>query len=100
MLVKDDQLIFKCPKSYENHNKDFNKDLINKFGSTYEFCDGDINEFILLLRKGVYRYECIDSWKRFDEILLPNKDDFYSSLKMEGLTVADYRHAKKSVSRF
>ena len=100
MLPKDDQLIFNYSKCNKNDNKDFNKDLINKFGSTYEFCDGDINEFILLLRKGVYRYECMDSWERFDEILLPNKDDFYSSLKMEGLTVVDYRHAKKVFQEF
>ena len=28
--------------------KDFNKDLINRFKSTYEFCNKDINKFILL----------------------------------------------------
>ena len=28
--------------------------LIKKFSNTYEFCNGDINKFILLLRKGVY----------------------------------------------
>ena len=35
----------------------------------------------------------MDSWKRFNETLLPNKD-FYSSLNTEGVTSADYRHAK------
>ena len=29
--------------------------------------------FILLLRKGIYPYKYMDSWKRFDETLLPNK---------------------------
>ena len=28
----------------------------------------------------------MDSCKRFDETLLPNKEDFYSSLNMEGIT--------------
>ena len=51
MLVKDDQLIFKCLKCNMNHNKDFNDDLINRFASTYEFCDKDINIFIFFLRK-------------------------------------------------
>ena len=73
MLVKDDQLIFKCSKCNKNHNKDFNKDLINRFANTHKFCDGDINKFILLLTKGVYPYECMDSCERFDGILLPNK---------------------------
>ena len=27
----------------------------------------DLNKFILLLRKGVYPYEYMDSWQRFDE---------------------------------
>ena len=31
------------------------------------------SKFILLLRKGVYPYEHIDSWKRFNETTLPNK---------------------------
>ena len=69
MLVQDNQLIFKCSKCNKYHNKDFNKDLINRFASTYKFCDGDINEFILLLRKRIYSYEYMDSWERFDEIL-------------------------------
>ena len=92
--VKDDQLIFKCSKWNKNHNKDFNKDLINIFTSTYRFCDGDINKYILLLRKGVYPYEYMNNWERFDEILLPNKEDFYCSINTECITDADYRHAK------
>ena len=94
MSVKNDQLIFKCLKCNKNHNKDFNKGLINRFESTYEFCDGDINKFILLLRKRVYPYEYMDDWERFDEMLLPNKKDFYSSLIIEDITDGDYRHAK------
>ena len=37
----------------KNH---FNKDLIKRFANIYEFCNEDINKFILLLRKGVYPY--------------------------------------------
>ena len=43
----------------------------------YEFCNEDISKFILLLRKGVYPYEYMDSWERFDETSLPNKEAFY-----------------------
>ena len=49
----------------------------------------------MLLIKGIYPYEYIDSWERFDEALLPTKGDFYSSLNMEGVTSVDYRHAKR-----
>ena len=67
MITKDDQLIFRCFECKKNYQKDFNKDLINRFANTYEFCNKDINRFILLLRKGIYPYEYIDSWERFDE---------------------------------
>ena len=35
------------------------------------FANGDLNKSILLLRKGVYPYEYMDSWQRFDETSLP-----------------------------
>ena len=61
----------------------------------YEFCDRDINKIILLLRKGVYPYEYVDSWERFDEKLLPKKENFYSNLNMENIIDFDYKHAKR-----
>ena len=42
----------------------------------------------------MYPYEYMDSWKRFDETLLPNKEDFYSCLNMEYITDSDHGHAK------
>ena len=42
----------------------------------YEICNRNINKFILLLKKGVYPYEYMDSWERFYQGLLTKKDDF------------------------
>ena len=67
MTTKDEQLIFNCFRCKKNYEKNFNKDLIKRFANTYEFCNADLNKFILLLRKGVYAYKYMDSWKRFDE---------------------------------
>ena len=100
MPVKDDQLIFRCFKCIKNYNKDFNKDSIKRFENTYEFCERDINEFILLLRKGVYPYEYMDSWERFNEKLLPDQEALYSSLNMEDITDVDDRHAKRVFKNF
>ena len=37
----------------------------------------------------------MDSWERFNQISLPNKEDFYSSLNMEDITDADDIHGKR-----
>ena len=95
MIPRDDQLIFVCFQYKKNDQKDFNKDLINRFANTCEFCNKDIKTLILLLRKGTYPYEYIDSWERFDKTSLPDKEAFYSSLNMEGIASLDYRHAKR-----
>ena len=50
---------------------------------------------LLLLRKGVYPYEYIDSQERFNEIILPDKKAFYSELNLEDTTNKDYAHAQK-----
>ena len=55
MITRDYQLIFTCFECKKNYQKDFNKDLINRFASTYEFCNKNINRLILLLRKGFIR---------------------------------------------
>ena len=74
--------------------------LIKKFPNTYKFCNNDINKFILLLRKSVYLYEYMDSWERFDEKSLPNKETFYSNLNVEDITDVAYRHVKRVYKEF
>ena len=95
MSVKDNQLIFQCLECKKNYRKDFNKESIKRFANTYEFCSGEINKFIVLLRKGVYPYEYMDSWGRFDETSLPDKKSFYSELYLEDITDKDYAHGQK-----
>ena len=49
----------------------------------------------MLLRKGVYPYECMNIWEKFDETTLPPKKDFYSELNVKGISDEDYAHAQK-----
>ena len=37
----------------------------------------------------------MDSWERFDETWLPDKEAFYSTLNMKHITDVDHRHAKR-----
>ena len=37
----------------------------------------------------------MDSWERFDETSLPDKEAFYSSLNMEDIKDVVHRHAKR-----
>ena len=55
MSFKDNQLYFQCLECKKNYKKDY-KELVKRFANTYEFCNGDTNKFILVLRKGVYPY--------------------------------------------
>ena len=80
----------KCKKSTKTKHG-----LTKKFPHIYKFCKGDLNKFALLLRKGVYPYEYMDSWERFNETSLPDKKAFYSELNLEDITDKDYEHAQK-----
>ena len=53
-----------------------NRKTNQKVSSIYQFCIGNLNKFILLLRKGVYLYEYMDSWEKCDETTLPPKKPF------------------------
>ena len=73
---------------------------IEKFYNAYQLCNKGLNKFALLLRKGIYPYEYMESWERFKEEPLPDKLSFYSELNNEHITDEDYAHAQKVWSTF
>ena len=99
-ITKNEKLLLKCFNCNNYYKKKFNKELIKTFKNMYSFCDSDLNKFILLLRKGVYPYEYMDSWEKFNETLLPSKEDFYSNLNMEDIDDIDYRHGNNVFKGF
>ena len=54
----------------------------------------------MLLKKGVYPYEYMDDWEKFNEGTLPGPEEFYSKLNMEEITDADYMHRKRFCKGF
>ena len=96
----NETLLFECIDCGKEYKKGFNKELIKRFSNTCEFCDSDMDKFLILLRKGVYPYEYMDEWDRFNEKTLPNKKSFYSSLMMEDIRASDYAHANNVFKKF
>ena len=83
-----------------SYQRKFDKNLKERFFNTYKFSNHDNNKFILLLRKGVYPYEYMNDWEKFNKTSLPEKEDFYCHLNMEDVTDVDYAHAKRVCKGF
>ena len=98
--VKNNLKKIKCLSSNINYSNKIDEELKKRFKNTFKFSDNDINKFILLLRKGVYPYEYMDDWGKFNEKTLPEKEEFCSNLNMEDTTDADYMHAKRVCKDF
>ena len=92
--LKGNRLKYKCKECNDISTKSINE-LTEKFPRTYKFCNSDLNKFVLLLRKGVYPYQYMDIWERFNETSLPPKKSFYSELNLEDIIDKDYLHAQK-----
>ena len=104
LLRSTDKVLDIANKILEIDKKEQEKKLLlelnKKFPYTYKFCNGDHNKFALLLRKGVYPYEYMDSWEKLDETSILDKEAFYSELNKEGITDEDYAHYKKVIKEF
>ena len=72
----------------------------NPLKNTLEFSNNNIKKCVILLRKGVYLYEYMGKWEKFNETPLPEKYDFYSNLKIENFANSDYNHAKRVCNDF
>ena len=51
-------------------------------------------QFNLMKRKGVYPYDYMDSFSKFNDTELPKREDFYSLLTDNNISEDDYSHAK------
>ena len=81
------------PASLENLVGNLAQDGIQAFSHLLSETD-DETEARLLLRKGVYPYEYMDSFDKFEEQNLPPIDQFYSTIKKDHISIEDYEHAQ------
>ena len=57
-------------------------------------------QYELLVRKGIYPYEYMSSWDRFEETVFPPPEAFCSKLNMTGVSSKDYEHARSVWAEF
>ena len=81
--------------SLDSLSKNLTKDQFKNIRSYYSGKQLD-----LLLRKGVYPYDWVDSIDKFSETQLPPQESFYSKLNDEGISDKDYLHAKEVWDEF
>ncbi|XP_066588118.1 uncharacterized protein [Prorops nasuta] len=53
-------------------------------------------EFELVTQRGVFPYDYLDSWDKFEDTTLPKYEDFYNELSLCNITLEEYEHAKKN----
>ena len=78
----------------------FDEKLKEQFLKTYTFSNHDNNKFILSLPKGIYPYECMGDWEKFNETSLAEQEDFHNHLNMEDITDEDFVHTKRVCKDF
>lgn len=89
-LVFKDSLQF-LGQSLDDLSKTLKSDQFEITRSNYQDMSDD--KFKLLIKKGVYPYDYMDSFERFDETELPSKECFYSKLSCSDIGKDDYDHA-------
>lgn len=57
-------------------------------------------KFNLMTHNGVFPYDYVNSWDRLEESILPDKNLFYSKLRDNGISDADYSHAQVVWEKF
>ena len=76
------------------------KNQVSRGKKLFGFEDYSELQYHLLTRKGVYPYEYVNSWDRFNETQLPPIDVFYSNLNMSLISEEDYQHAQRVWKEF
>ena len=89
----------KCLSCNKDYLKTINENLKNRFKNTFKIFN-DISKLTLLLRKGVYFYELMNDWSKFNETSFQGKVEVYSNLNMENMTDSDYNDTKRICKDF
>ena len=90
--IEDGLIEYKYLRCNKNYPQKYNETLKEQFVNTYRFSNLDKNTIILLLQKGVYPYEYVNDWEKFNETSLLEKEEFYSHLNMDNVSMFKTMH--------
>ena len=60
-----------------------------RFKKTFKCSNNNVKKFILLWRKGVYSSVYMDEGEKYNEAILPEKEEVYGNLNMGDITDGD-----------
>lgn len=60
-----------------------------------EYKHYELNQILMLERKGVFCYDYVDSWEKLEDTVLPEIKYFFSKLTESNISTEQYEHAKK-----
>ena len=66
----------------------------------FGFEDYNESQYSLLTRKGIYPFEHMSIWDKFEETQIPPIEAFYRNLNMSSVSEDDYEHAQKGCKEF
>ena len=84
------------PSGLDSQTSNLVRGGIKLFG----FNDYNESQYNLLTRRGIYPYEYMLSWDRFEETQRPPIEAFYSNLNMTNISEDDYQHVQKVWKEF
>ena len=97
--LNNNRLMYKCLNCKAISYKPL-QPLINNFSNTYRLPNNNNDKLLLLLRKGIYPYEYLDDWNKFNETQPPSIKDHYSNLNMKNISDKDYVRVKNVWNTF
>ena len=71
--VKDNLIENKYLSCNKDYSDKTDEELKKRFKNTFKFSNNNIKKFNLFLRNGVYPYEYMDNWEKFNETSLSEK---------------------------
>ena len=93
--IKKNLIKYKCLSCNKDYSKKLDEKLKKRFKNKFKVFSWWYQYiYFVAKKKGVYPYEYMNDWIKFNETTLPEKEEFHSNLDMKEIADADYMHAK------